>query len=369
MEESPVIDRWLFHLWIEIPRVAAALLSDGGPSYLDRVDCCPPRKSSSIWGLVVGLFVCSTAAFGSAHAQQITISGVVVERSESVPVAGATVRVLGFGPYSTDLNGRFQIRHLAPGPYTVSVEAIGYRSFSLEIVVRADTTLQLELERDPVVLDSLIVRSETVTIKGSIRDAATGLKLLHGQVTINPGARTVGSLSGNFTLEKVPRGSAITIFVEAIEYLPARIDLVAESDTTVNVPLKIDSVALRLIAQQVERIERRSQAVPYSIDVLNRDDIRRAGVLSIGELVKRRLPIGVIPERPPYPDICVIFDEARVRFERLLGTPPELIERIEIFGYDAKMIRVYTKTYVARLIGETIPTIRYSDNGLHTVCL
>ncbi len=252
----------------------------------------------------------------------------------------------------------------------LSVEAFGYRSRSLELVLRGDTMVQLEIDPDPVVLDSVIVQTGTVTIRGRTRDAQTGSKLRDVQVTVYPGPRIVGALNGDFTLQNMAKGQPIAILVEAIEYLPTQLELTPAKDTTLSVALEIDSVALRLIAQQAKRLQLRVQGMPMKIGALGRDEIRSTVAQSIADLIRQRVPRGVIPDRPPYPERgCIIFDDADSSIQELVATPPQLIERVEIVGYRAEMIRVYSKKYVASLIRQhTLQPIRYMDNGLGTVC-
>jgi hypothetical protein len=216
-----------------------------------------------------------------------------------------------------------------------------------------------------------VVSARTITITGGVFDAATGLKLLQGaQVTVYPGPRIIDAVSGGFTLRDIRAGTRMGLLVEALEYLPARIDLLVENDTTLTIALDVDSVGMRLVAQQVVRLQTRSMAVPHSIRAVNRDAIRQSGTTSTGELIRRLLP-GVIAERPPYDPLglCVVLDDMRVGFEDVASAPPELIERIEIFGQRGRMIRVYTRRYVARLMRvPRLPTIVYSDQGLQRVC-
>lgn len=325
------------------------------------------RRTGTLAVLLFGI-----AAPISVHAQAVSLYGVVVERSQLTPIRNAVIRLAGFSPATTDNQGRFRFDQVMPGQHALSIEAFGYLRRSLELPIRADTIIQFELDPDPFVLDTLLVSTGNITIKGIVRDGATELKLLRGaQVTIYPGSRTIGAMSGSFTLQDVPKNRPIGLLIEAIEYLPVRVEFLAERDTTLDVGMTVDSVAVRMIAQQAKRLETRSQSMPYSIDALDREAIHRSGVSSIGELIRRRLP-SVIPEQPPYPDpdeVCVIYDDMPSRLEDFIVAPPELFERIEIFGHRGKMIRVYSKRYVATLMRvRRLPSITYMDAGLRTLC-
>lgn len=301
----------------------------------------------------------------SVDAQVVTVSGIVVERGQPTPVGGAVIRLTGFAPATTGVDGRFRIE-VPPGRHTFLIEAFGYVDRSRELLIRSDTTLRFELDPDPVVLDSINVSASTVTVRGNIRDGESGLKLLNAQVIVYPGARTVGALSGSFTLRNVARGGPISLRIEAIEYLPAHVDLIAERDTTLDIALAIDSVAVRMIARQVERIAVRARAIPLSIREMDRDDIRRSGATSLGETIVRRLGLADVNE---IPDGCLFYDDMHYRIEDVVHLPPEQIERIEIFGFRGSMIRVYSRKYVARLMRTSrLNPIMYMRAGLGTAC-
>lgn len=331
-----------------------------------------PRTSLIGRSFALTLLVSAIVAPKLVHAQGVTVSGVVVETAQFAPVGGALIRLSDLPPTTTDRDGQFRFTRVLPGRYTLEVEAFGYRPRSLEIVIRADTAVHVQIDPDPVVLDSLLVSAGNVTIKGTVRDAVTGMKLLQGaQVTIYPGARTIGALSGSFTLRNVPSGRPIGLLIEALEYLPARVEFVADRDTTLDVPLKVDSVAIRLVAQQVKRLETRSHAIPHSINTLSRADINRAVVPSIGELLRRQLPRDEIRERDFFLDNrgCVFLDDMPVKLADVYTAPPAMIERVEIYGYRGDMIRVYTRRYVATLMRvPSLPPIMFMRAGLGTAC-
>lgn len=308
-----------------------------------------------------------------ASGQQYVVSGVVVDGSQTTIIAGAAVRLSGLPLQSTDAEGRFRFDRVAGGTYTLSVEAVGYRTRSLDLQIRSDTTLRIKLTPDPIALDTLDVAVDNIRVRGTVRDAATGAILLQGaQITRYPSGTRSSAISGRFTIEAVPTGQPFGILVEALEYLPMRVEFVAERDTTLDLRLEVDSVALRMIAQQVRRLEVRANSVPYSLDALGRDEIMRAGVPTVAELLRRRLPPGVIPDTPGLLErssICVVFDDMPSSLAEVAATPPELIERIEIVGYRGRMIRVYSRRYVARLMRvRVLQPIGFMDIGLGTLC-
>ncbi len=287
------------------------------------------------------------------RAQQVTLSGIVVESRRGATVAGATVRVGSRPPVVTDLDGAFHFAEVSGGPHTLTVEAYGYHSRTLSLNLRADTTVRVELEPDPLVLDRLVVQARYVTVRGTIRDGETTVRVLDGQVTVYPGGQTVGANTGRFTLERVPAGQPVTLVVEAIEYLPVRVNFVPEGDTTLNFHLEVDSVALRMIAMQVERLERRARGVPKSPTALNRDDLMRHVASDVLEVIRRAVPGNHLPSaRQVWGRYgCYFLDGSSVPLDRLQSLLPEEVERVEIYAR-GRAIRVYTRRYVHRMMGE-----------------
>ncbi len=303
-------------------------------------------------------FLCAATAPAGARTQQATVTGIVVEASESSSIGGATVRLSGSPPFFTVMDGAFRFSRVAPGAHTLTVEAMGYRTRSLNLVIRGDTALTIEMEPDPIQLDSLVVEGGYVTIRGTVLDATTGQRVLLAQVTVSPGFPAVGAVSGEFAVHRVPKGEAVSVLVEAIEYLPARIALITEEDTTLSVELEPDPVGRQLIAQQVEKLEARSNAVPFLKDVIGRKDWAVAPNWSVYDFLRARLggsaTIG-----------CLVIDEVAMNGLASLGPPgrrgdpgpaaflqglfaPE-VERIEIYQRGG-MVRVYTRRFVQAML-------------------
>jgi hypothetical protein len=302
---------------------------------------------------------------------QVTVTGTLVDRSTLGPIAGAIVRVSGSSAL-TDSLGRFRFNEVPVGAQIISARAIGFAPVSLRVDLRGDTTVQLRAVRNPTMLDTMVVHGRTVTVSGTLVDSISGSVILHGQVRLYPGAGPVGASSGHFRLAGIPAGVPVLLSATGLEHLPKDIELAASKDTSIVIYLAIDSVALRMIAQQVARLADRAAIVPISRDALDRTFIHRSGTMSIADLIKRRLPTGVIRERYPYVDrekTCIFFDDRQVEFQMLLGLVPEIVERVEIFGREGRMIRVYSRRYVADLQRTaSLPRIEYSPYGLHQAC-
>ncbi|HET9424429.1 MAG TPA: carboxypeptidase regulatory-like domain-containing protein [Gemmatimonadaceae bacterium] len=329
-------------------------------------------------------------AAGPASGQAVRITGRVIDAARSTPVAGATVRISGQEPVSTGTTGAFTFEGVLPGRRILTVTSLGYALHTATIQVGGDTSITISLEPRAVSLDTMIVRPGRIRVKGTAVDSATGDYLMQAQAILYPGGKTVGATSGVFVFDSVAPGP-VTIVVEAMEHLPTSVRIDARRDTTILVHLGIDSIALRMIAFQVKRLETRTRAVAMPADALNRDAILRQGSTSVGEVIKRRLYEDAVEVRmsgsnlrPPDAG-CFFLDDLKVSRDVYEGVLPEMIERIEIyreaglppawsrtpasrnFG-GVRMVRVYTKRYVATLSRqETLPPVFHAP-GIRVAC-
>ncbi|HEX2167276.1 MAG TPA: carboxypeptidase regulatory-like domain-containing protein, partial [Longimicrobiales bacterium] len=333
------------------------------------------RRQTPIPLVIVAVALLPTLALdGSASAQQATIRGVVQERTDGSPIAEASVR-LGDGLRAvTGADGGFVLERVDPGPYTIQIDALGYVSRRVDVVIRGDTTLVIRLEVDPIRIDQIEAR--LVTIRGTLHDATTGERLQSGQVRIEPGGETASASYRGFRIQGVPSGP-VRVVVRALEYLPAVFEFDAERDTTLRVDMRVDSVGIKLLLQQVDRLAQRAEAEPYSVRELDRDDISHSGAPTIGDFITRQLPSwrgrppmvlsrqrraqagrSPLQRRASSGPACVTYDDVPVELDVLEGIPSDLVERVEIFGYGGRMVRVYSKRYVASLMGqEKLPRI------------
>ena len=314
------------------------------------------------------------------RAQTVGVSGTVVDERQ-LPVAGATVRLTGDTAVTTTSTGRFAFERTVPGRHVLTVAAVGFQLRVLELSVSRDTSLSITMMRLAITLDTVVVRPRNIRIKATAVDSATGDFLMQAQASLYPGGRFLGAISGTVVFDSVSPGPTSIVF-EAFEHLPKRVDLNAEHDTSFRVKLGIDSVALRMIAVQVQRIARRSQSISMPTTSLNRDAIKREGTMSIGELIHRRA-YGFIDTAA-----CYYVDDIRVDSMDVIQLLPELVERVELFRRggaespdfkmrsktartfgNVQMIRVYTRRYVATLPRkETLPNVVFMRNGLRFTC-
>jgi hypothetical protein len=325
----------------------------------------------------------------SAIAQTVRVSGVVLDERRS-PVPGATLRLVGDVSTTSAANGRFEFANVIPGHYALTVTSVGYELRTLDLTIGRDTALTVVMTRRTITLDTMIVRPRNLRIKATAVDSATGDFLLQAQAILYPGARFASAVSGVFVFDSVSSG-ATTLVVEALEHLPARIELDVARDTTFRVALGIDSIALKMTALQVKRLEQRSHSVSMPTTSLNRDAIRREGVTNLHELLVRRSLEDPFLAKQTFvnaPDAgCYFVDDKKVSRAVFEGMIPELIERIEIYRSPGgpspsfrprpgnrntspvQMVRVYTKRYVSTLPRQQhLQRIVYMGTGLKPTC-
>jgi hypothetical protein len=220
---------------------------------------------------------------------------------------------------------------------------------------------------DPIVLDSLLVRAGRITIRGRITDATDPDRIPFAQVTVLPGFPTVGAVSGRFTIRGVPVGRAVTVLVESVGYYPAPIALITEADTTLYVALEPDSVGMRMLAQQAEKLSVRSRSVPYALQSLDREELDRRPGWTAFDIVNSRLRMMGRRGRTLSPNgqhYCLFVDDVNRRFPAFLfGFNADEVERIEIYDRGG-MIRVYTRRYLISLMGREPPTVVYIKGGM-----
>jgi hypothetical protein len=306
----------------------------------------------------------------TASAQVVRVAGTVIDDRQA-PVQGALIRITGSDTIlTTGSSGTFTFGVVA-GRVIVSVAAPAFEPRSVTLELRGDTVITVSLRARVAALDPMVVRPTRVRIRGSVVDALTGDPILFAVVSVFPDGRTVeASNIGNFRIDTVPAGPTVVV-AEAVEHLPVQIAFDARRDTTLHLRLPIDSVAVKMMAQQSQRLAKRSQSTPLPIKQFGRDDIAREARGTVGELVDRLnlAPPGMRTRGAQSADAaCVFYDDRKIAPGMMDGLYPELIERVEIYQRGA-MIRIYSKRYVLSLAGqELLRGIKYFRAGMGVVC-
>lgn len=120
-------------------------------------------------------------AGGRAVAQSTsTLRGVVTDKATGRPLDGASIAVLGSSlSGATDTQGRYQIRGLSAGTYTVRATAIGYTRLETSVTAAGqDVTGDFAMSATTIQLDEVVVTGTPgATEKRQIGNAVTSLKV------------------------------------------------------------------------------------------------------------------------------------------------------------------------------------------------
>lgn len=277
---------------------------------------------------------------------QVVLQGRVVERGSMSPVVGASVELDGYPVIATSNTGAFRFDRVAPGSYSIRVEALGYSPVDFFMVVRQDTTLLIELDVAPVALDTLAVDAREIELRGQVRERGSNLNLVRADVQTNLERQTRTNSAGRFRLRDLPSGYPVLVQVRAFGYLPLDSTIIAENDTTVMFELHVDSLAQRMIAVEVGRLEQRSRPFRTAImPVIGREDLLRSNGTLL-DVVKSRYSINL--DRV----ICILIDDRQTYngLAELALVLPDDLERVEVLERGA-MLRIYTREFIKRMLG------------------
>ena len=305
-----------------------------------------------------------------SSAQEFTLRGRVVDSENQQPIGFATV-TLPEGQLLADRNGRFEFKRRV-GRYTIRLSAIGYVSDEVSITLTDDLTITFELDRDPVRLDSIVVTDRRVTLRGIVRDSASGVKLIDAEVQVPPERRLTTDAIGRFKFSKMPAYAPLDVRIAAFGYLPLNTKVSLERDSTVEFRLQPDPVVQRMLTIALGRIDNRS--APYrrsELPVIERQELMRNLDATVADLIKLKLG----PSRMRKV-ACVVVDEKTNRGNLLATMLPDQVDRIEVIQPPAMadhiMIRVYTRPYMKLLMANAtslVPTESVKmPSGLSRLC-
>jgi hypothetical protein len=115
--------------------------------------------------VLLGLFALLVASAVMAQAPG-TISGKVVDKSNNEPLIGANVFIVGTSMgMVTDLDGRYLLRSVPPGTYTIRISFISYQSVTVDQVKvesAKDTRLNMTLSADAIQMKEVTVTAKAL---------------------------------------------------------------------------------------------------------------------------------------------------------------------------------------------------------------
>ena len=301
----------------------------------------------------------------AAQAKTVTIGGTVREAGSDRPIGNATVEVGGMGQSITSNDGRFRFQHVSTGRLTFSISALGYARQTFTVQVRSDTTLLIDLKILPVVVDSISVQGNLVAVRGRLVEAHTGFLVTDGEIDTDAHAGVRVNAAGNFRLDRLIPGRTIRLNVRSFGYDPVEVELTPERDTAVLVQLEPDSLALRLIAEQIRRLDERIAATGYKRLTIDRKFIQSAVAATAMQLVVSRLHGDMNPIR------CVIIDDEYRRdgMLALRSLPADLVYRAEILERGT-MVRIYTTRYIENMLAGkvSLTPVVLPEGAVRSVC-
>jgi outer membrane receptor for ferrienterochelin and colicin len=129
-----------------------------------------------------------------------SISGIISDKNDQKPVAGATVLLNpgNKGAISSE-NGVFRFSEIEPGTYSLSVSNVGYQTATIaNLVITSgnENTLTIELEPEPKALQLVTITGRRNSVRAaSLENPLSVQRLTTEDIKANPG--------GNFDISKV----------------------------------------------------------------------------------------------------------------------------------------------------------------------
>lgn len=189
------------------------------------MECLPRMRMDSLYGgkwyqftpIIFLLFMILMPAIILADPGSGMINGVIYDADNNEPIPGVTVMMLnGFAGTSSGPDGRFVLKNLSDGMYSIQVSSIGYETLRLDSVVVDDNPskgLSISLTPKAVPLKSVIVTPGRFSIMGE--EAVAKQTLTQQQIRTMPQlandffravSRLPGTSSNDFSTRFTVRG-------------------------------------------------------------------------------------------------------------------------------------------------------------------
>ncbi len=303
----------------------------------------PVRRAAAVAALLL-----TCAAAGASG--QVQLQGRVVERGTTAGLGGVSIEVSGAGRALTDSNGGFHFNGLAAGRYTLNVQGLGYRPVDLAVVLRADTSIVIELVPAPVALDTITAQARVMSIRGHVEDGATGREIIDAEVVAGE-RRASTNVAGDFRLNGLPQGQPARLSVRAFGYAPVDTVIPADTPERLRFRLRPDPIALQMIAAQVDRLDQRTLRSPFGREVIGRDEL----LLKMHSSTAYDVLIDHLGTFRLRRIVCVLIDDRERPYgvDELKSYLPDQIERMEWLTRHPDrsiMLRIYTRGYLQDLV-------------------
>ncbi|MBO4757428.1 MAG: TonB-dependent receptor, partial [Bacteroidales bacterium] len=174
------------------------------------------------------LLALSAAVWSSAAPASYTVSGRVLDAAGDIPLLGAAVSLDGGLWAVTDAEGRFSIKGVQSGKYTLTASCLGYVDTPMEVEVKSDVTgLVIRMQEHSLALKEVVVTAQNPkdgvgTSHTLGRDALNHLQLssMTDMAALLPGGKTSNPdlTSGSaFSLRSGGSSAANAAFGTALE--------------------------------------------------------------------------------------------------------------------------------------------------------
>ena len=148
---------------------------------------------------------------GSSFARNTSISGEVIDAETETPLVDVHVYLLqnaeNVSMFRTNRTGQFRFAKIAPGPYTLRFDRVGYETLDQEIVVKADSTaMTIRLKNNPLQLGEVVVTPGDE--EHAHFEKTTDLNLSAQELNQQMGATIAETLSGEVGIAQRTMGRA-----------------------------------------------------------------------------------------------------------------------------------------------------------------
>lgn len=200
--------------------------------------------------------------------------------------------------------------------------------------------------------------AQGASISGRVVDAASGRPLTGVRLHVESlDRRTVTDSTGHFTIAQVEPG-LYAVFVRHLGYAERREDMIAaEGQPPVTIQLAADPVVLEELSVQVNRFDRRRNALPFRVQAIRRAEFENSTSRTAREVILQRTgltPCGgsdreCVRIRGRNGRVNLIIDErpAPGGLAELETLDPQEIYMVESYAGGAQL-RVYTVTFMER---------------------
>jgi len=327
--------------------------------------------SVAVSGLVCLAFVLLPSLPSRARAQepaagpvQTDLSGVVLDATSGTPVLSATVTLVdGARRALSDSVGAFRIPGVAPGPWLLEVQALGYERLLLPVTAAAAMeALEVHLQPSPIALEGIDVtgRVRDAALSGVVLDEATGEGIPFAALWLRDERRFASDERGAFRLPSVPPGSYLLLAQRmGYEGLYVHVNVRAEMEPVV-VRLRPDPVVLEGITVVSQRFRGRRNAYPRIVRAFDENRLRRTGLPDLFSFLQYEAFLGFSICDGNRNGLCVLRRGYKLQprvyvdeqylicgLDMLNAYHPSQFYLVEVYG-GGLQIRAYTHEYVER---------------------